>query len=120
MAPRDVGSEDNVATDLSSTAAPRARTFVQAHGDTARCVIENLGQAGVRLVLIGADGALGDIVLPVPATTAEEAAKTLADLREELPKLVNGLEIADWDRETTDALRIGSTHRRRMAGPRAN
>jgi hypothetical protein len=61
-------------------------------------------------VLVGADGVFGDIVVgrdvdPEMLTSA-------------LPELVPGLEITEWDRETTEAFTIGPAFRRRMAGPR--
>jgi len=101
-----------VADQSSSVALPKravraAREFVAAHGKPSRAVVEHLGRAGARVVLIGADGALGDVVVPDMAT-AEAAREAVADL-----------EPADWDRETTDAVTIGAAHRRRMAGPRA-
>jgi hypothetical protein len=70
-------------------------------------VVEYLGRAGARIVLIGADGILGDVVVPDVAS-GEAVCAAVADL-----------EVGEWDRDTTAAVRIGSTHRRRMAGPRA-
>lgn len=99
-------------TDTPSPVVPAAalrsaKEFVAAHGDSARAVVENLGQAGARVVLVGEDGLLGDVMVPNVAAGQELVAK--------LPDT----EAAEWDRETTSAVKIGSAHRRKMAGPRA-
>ncbi|WP_158889981.1 hypothetical protein [Amycolatopsis anabasis] len=84
-----------------------ARRFVAAHGKPSRAVVENIGRAGARVVLVGADGALGDVVVPGPAT-GEALVEAVADLGS-----------ATWDADTVNATVIGPEHRRRMAGPRA-
>ncbi|TVT60475.1 hypothetical protein ORV05_18515 [Amycolatopsis cynarae] len=84
-----------------------ARRFVAEHGKPSKAVVENIGRAGARVVLVGADGALGDVLVPAPAT-GEALVEAVADL-----------EPAEWDAETVNATRIGPEHRRRMAGPRA-
>jgi hypothetical protein len=106
-----------VAEQSSSTAAgagtappqavAAAQAFVAAHGKPSRAVVEYLGRAGARIVLVGADGILGDVVVPDVAS-GEAVCAAVADL-----------EVGEWDRDTTAAVRIGSAHRRRMAGPRA-
>ncbi|WP_440900606.1 hypothetical protein [Actinosynnema sp.] len=80
-----------------------ASAFVAAHGKPSRAVVENIGRAGARVVLVGADGAMGDVVLP-DVETAEKVVAAVADL-----------DAAEWDRETTEALKIGPEHRRKMA-----
>ncbi|MCP2170253.1 hypothetical protein LX83_007144 [Goodfellowiella coeruleoviolacea] len=84
-----------------------ATEFVAAHGAPARAVVERLGRAGARVVLVGADGALGDVVVPDVAT-GEAVCAAVPDLK-----------LTEWDRDTTAAVTIGAEHRRRMAGPRA-
>ncbi|PRW65261.1 hypothetical protein [Actinopolyspora mortivallis] len=84
-----------------------ARRFVSRHGGSARAVVENLGRGGARIVLIGEDGSLGDVMVADPATG------------EAVVEAVDGLESGEWDSETAAALTIGPDHRRRMAGPRA-
>lgn len=84
-----------------------ARAFVAAHGKPSRAVVERIGRAGARVVLVGADGALGDVVVPSPETG------------EALVAAVEDLEPAEWDAETVNATVIGPEHRRRMAGPLA-
>ncbi|OXM64936.1 MULTISPECIES: hypothetical protein [Amycolatopsis] len=81
-----------------------ARRFVAEHGKPAKAVVENIGRAGARVVLVGHDGAMGDIVVP-----AVETGQKLVDA-------VEDLEPAEWDAETTNSTRIGPGHRRRMAG----
>lgn len=91
----------------TAKAIATAQAFVREHGESARAVVEHLGNAGARVVLVGADGAFGDVLVPdVPTGTA-------------LVEAVDGLDAHDWDAETTAALKIGSAHRRKMAGPRA-
>ncbi|MEU4807240.1 hypothetical protein [Actinosynnema sp. NPDC023587] len=85
-------------------AVKTAEAFVAAHGKPARAVVENIGRAGARVVLVGDDGAMGDVILP----TVEEAEAVVA--------AVADLEAHEWDRETTAALKIGPAHRRKMAG----
>ncbi|WP_297541127.1 hypothetical protein [Amycolatopsis sp.] len=81
-----------------------ARAFVAAHGKSAKAVVENIGRIGARVVLVGADGALGDVVVPSPATG------------DALVEAVESLEAAEWDPATVNAVKIGSAHRRKMAG----
>jgi len=84
-----------------------ARKFVAEHGKPSKAVVENIGRAGARVVLVGADGALGDVIVKGPAAGAA------------LVEAVADLEAAEWDAATVGATVIGAEHRRRMAGPRA-
>lgn len=81
-----------------------ARDFVKRHGTPSRAVVENIGRAGARVVLVGADGALGDVVV-AGVETGDALVAAVADL-----------EPAEWDSETVQATKIGAEHRRRMAG----
>jgi hypothetical protein len=92
---------------LPRKAVAAANSFVGKHGRNTRAVVENLGQAGARVVLVGEDGMLGDVMVSDVATG------------EALVDAVDGLTAGEWDAETTAALKIGPAHRRRMAGPRA-
>lgn len=85
-------------------AVKTASEFVAAHGKPARAVVQNVGRTGARVVLVGDDGVMGDVVLPDVAS-AEAVVAAVADL-----------DLHEWDRETTDAVKIGPAHRRRMAG----
>jgi hypothetical protein len=92
------------------TARKRIAEFVKAHGKpgtAVKAVVEPIGRAGARIVLVGADGAMGDVMTETVevATQAVEAAE--------------GVEQAEWDRETTSAIKIGPAHRRKMAKMRS-
>jgi hypothetical protein len=99
----DSDSEETVVPP-SSAQLGAARKFVKAHGKPSRAVVENIGRAGARVVLVGADGAMGDVVVPSAATG------------EALIEAVEDLEAASWDAETVKATKIGPEHRRKMAG----
>lgn len=99
-------------TTEQETAAPAkavesAKAFVAKHGGAARGVVENLGLRGARIVLIGSDGAMGDVLVLSPA------------VGEAVVEAVDGLDAHDWDSTTVAELQIGAAHRRKMAGPRA-
>lgn len=100
-----------MAEETEKTIAPTgrqlaaARAFVAEHGKSAKAVVENVGRAGARVVLVGADGALGDIFVPSVATG------------EALVEAVEDLEPAEWDNSTVNLVKIGPAHRRKMAGP---
>ena len=101
-------AEDNEASARDDTPTAKqiaaARRFVAAHGAPSKAVVENIGRKGARVVLVGADGTLGDVLVPtVPAGSA-------------LIESVEDLEAAEWDAATVGATAIGAEHRRRMAG----
>lgn len=79
-----------------------AKNFIDEHGKPSKAVVEYLGRAGARVVLIGPDGALGDVVVPSVAA-GEALVEAMADL-----------ETAEWDPETVNATQISSEHRRKM------
>jgi len=101
---RDVAETADNVVPPSSAQLAAARKFVKAHGKPSRAVVENIGRVGARVVLVGADGALGDVVVPSVATG------------EALIEAVEDLEAASWDAETVQATKIGPEHRRKMAG----
>jgi hypothetical protein len=90
---------------LTKRQLANAREFVALHGKPSKAIVENIGRAGARVVLVGPDGALGDIVVPSVATG------------EALVEAVDDLEPAEWDTSTVNAVHIGAAHRRKMAGP---
>jgi hypothetical protein len=98
-------TEETIAPTGRQVAA--ARAFVEAHGKPSKAVVENVGRAGARVVLVGSDGALGDVFVPAVATG------------EALVAAVDDLEPAQWDASTVNSVKIGAPHRRRMAGPLA-
>jgi hypothetical protein len=93
-------------TKIPGRAVASAKAFVAAHGRPTRAVVERIGRAGARVVLVGNDGALGDIVVSEVA------------VGEAVVGAVTGVQAAEWDRETTAAAKIGPRHRRRMAAPK--
>lgn len=99
------GSEPPV-NGPSRKSVAAAEEFIRVHG-SARAVVENIGQAGVRVVLVGEDGMLGDVMV-----ADVETGQSLAEA-------VEGLTLSEWDTDTVGALQIGPEHRRKMAGPRA-
>lgn len=84
-----------------------ARGFVAEHGTPTKGVVERIGSMGARVVLVGADGAMGDVVAASPESGAA------------LIEAIDDIEAAEWDAETVNATVIGAEHRRKMAGPRA-
>jgi hypothetical protein len=106
-------STKDVETEETTTIAPTARQlksargFVEAHGKPSKAVVEHVGRGGARVVLVGSDGALGDVFVPAVATG------------EALVEAVEDLELAEWDTSTVNAVQIGPAHRRKMAGPLA-
>jgi hypothetical protein len=93
-------------TRIPGRAVASAKAFVAAHGRPTRAVVERIGRAGARVVLVGNDGAMGDIVVSDVA------------VGEALRDAVAGVHAAEWDRDTIAATKIGPRHRRRMATPR--
>ncbi|WP_367125809.1 hypothetical protein [Streptomyces phytohabitans] len=84
--------------------AKRISAFAAAHGGGAEGQIAYLGQRGVRLVLVAADGTWGDVVAPSRALAeraAERAGITLHDA---------------FDGELAEKVRTGPYEWSRMAG----
>lgn len=94
------------AEKLPRGAVAGARGFVARHGKPTRAVVERIGRRGARVVLVGTDGAMGDVMVPSVA------------VGERLTDAVPELSATSWDGETTAAATIGAAHRRKMAGPR--
>ena len=94
---------DEKTPQITPQALKAAKAFVAAHGKPSKAVVEPIGRAGARVVLVGADGAMGDVVVPTVETGEALVAK------------VDNLEAAEWDRETVSATKIGSGHRAKMA-----
>ncbi|WP_436496908.1 hypothetical protein [Actinokineospora sp. HUAS TT18] len=96
-------ADENTEPQVPAQAVKAATAFVAAHGAPTKAVVENIGRKGARVVLVGDDGALGDVMVPAPA--AGEA----------LVARVDGIELSEWDRETVSSTKIGAGHRRKMA-----
>ncbi|MBH0121270.1 hypothetical protein ACWDUD_17645 [Rhodococcus sp. NPDC003382] len=84
------------------------RSFVAAHGDTAKAVLQPIGEAGVRVTVVAADGTLGDRVVADLATAHAVV--------EALPNVT----VSDWDREVTSIATPQQGHWKKMAGWVAN
>ena len=104
---------DSAATDTTATPTVRApgdvvasvKKFVAREGGSAKVVQQAIGAAGVRITLVGdAGGVLGDRVVADLAT-----AQAVVDA-------VDGLEIAEWDRDLTSETTVKPSHYRKMAG----
>lgn len=86
-----------------SRSAKSVTQFAAAHGGSARAVVQGVAAHAVRITLVGADGILGDVVVP----DAETAEAVLAEA---------GVEPAEWDRELAASVELSAAHRARMAG----
>ncbi|WP_034276849.1 hypothetical protein [Haloechinothrix halophila] len=95
-------SEEKTTPTATRRQVSSARAFADAHGTPVRAVVEPIGRSGARVVLVGKDGALGDVVVP-----SVETGTALIDA-------VDDLEKSDWDSDTVGAAAIGPGHRRRM------
>lgn len=84
------------------------KAFIKDHGGSAKAVLQPLGRIGVRITLVGADGIMGDQVVPSLAS-----ANAVVDA-------VPNLDAAEWDRELTSTATPSPEHARRMAGWVAN
>jgi hypothetical protein len=93
--------------DISKRAARLAKeitTFAGAHGGDAQAQIAYVGQAGARIVLVGADGGWGDLMAP-----SVEDAKQAAERA--------GVTVHDaFDGELAGKVRTGPYEWSRMAG----
>ncbi|GAC68759.1 hypothetical protein [Gordonia soli] len=111
----DTGSETTTDTTTEEAAsAPRpsvpgrvisaVSSFVSREG-SAKAVLQPIGGAGVRITLVGEKGGLlGDQVVADLAV-----AQAVVDT-------VDGVEVAEWDRELTSETTVSPTHYRKMAG----
>jgi len=104
-------TDESTAAATAAVTAPEhivssIRKYVAAEGGQATAVLQPIGDAGVRITLVGAgDGVLGDRVV---RSLAE--AKAVVDA-------VDGLSEADeWDRELTSKAVVEPSHWRKMAG----
>ena len=82
--------------------------FVRRNGGSAKAVIAPVGADGVRVVLVGDNGVLGDQVVDDVATA------------QALVERVPDLELAEWDRELSALATPREGHYAKMAGWVAN
>lgn len=86
------------------TLAAAAR-FVRSNGGSASAVIEPVGTSGVRVLMVGSEnGVMGDQVVEDVETAHA------------LVGAVDGLELAEWDRELSAAATPRTGHWAKMAG----
>lgn len=90
---------------VPSTVHRALTAFVKAHHMPTKAVLQPVGEAGVRITLVGADGILGDQVVADLATAHAAVAA------------VEGIEIAEgWDRELVSTVNPAPGHAKKMAG----
>ncbi|KQR98650.1 hypothetical protein ASG12_09570 [Williamsia sp. Leaf354] len=78
--------------------------FVRRNGGSAKAVVEPVGADGVRVLLVGDNGVMGDQVVDDVATANA------------LVERVDGLEISEWDRELSSVANPRDGHHAKMAG----
>ena len=101
----DENSSTQQKVEAPTEVVASVRKFVAREGGSAKVVLQAIGDAGVRITLVGdANGILGDRVVPDLAT-----AQAVVDA-------VDGLEIAEWDRDLTSETTVSTSHYRKMAG----
>ncbi len=104
-------SEDTAETTIAAPDAPAGvvrsiRAFVEHAGGSATALLQPVGDAGVRITLVGGDGGiLGDRVV-----RDEPTAHAVVDA-------VAGLVVAEeWTRELVSRATVAPSHWRKMAG----
>ncbi len=78
--------------------------FLADHGGVASAVLQPVGRAGVRITLVGADGVMGDRVVP-----DLETARAVVDR-------FDAITVSEWDRELTSVVTPRIGHFKQMAG----
>ena len=86
-----------------AAAVDRIKAFSAAHPSPITAVVNHLGRRGARIVVIGADGVFGDVV--VSSMAAAERVCTEADVM-----------VGTWDRQTTALLTPEPADRKKMRG----
>ncbi|MFT3900135.1 MAG: hypothetical protein QM728_07835 [Gordonia sp. (in: high G+C Gram-positive bacteria)] len=97
---------ENAAPQAPGEVVSSIRRYVQREGGSATAILQPIGDAGVRITLVGGDGGLlGDRVVRDEAT-----AKAVVDS-------VEGLTVSDeWTRELVSTATVQPSHWRKMAG----
>ncbi|MGU3294535.1 hypothetical protein [Williamsia sp. M5A3_1d] len=78
--------------------------FVRRNGGSAKAVVEPIGADGVRVLLVGDNGVMGDQVVDDVVTANA------------LVERVAGLEAAEWDRDLSSVATPRDGHHAKMAG----
>lgn len=84
----------------------RLKSFAAKH-DGAAAVLQNMGEEGVRITLVGGDGVMGDQIV-ANTEQAEDAAERA------------GIDTSGWERELVAKANPEPGHHERMAGYRAH
>ncbi|AKP58567.1 hypothetical protein [Mycobacteroides abscessus] len=96
---------DEAKPTVPSTVHRALTAFVKAHHMPTKAVLQPVGETGVRITLVGADGVLGDQVVADLATARAAVAA------------VEGIEVAEgWDRELVSTATPAPGHVKKMAG----
>ncbi|MBY4130460.1 hypothetical protein HQO83_18860 [Rhodococcus fascians] len=98
------GIEKNTSNEIPKGTLAAVKRFLAEHGNSAQVVIQPVGRAGTRLTLVGADGVLGDQVVPSTAM-----AHAIVDRFDELNE-------GEWDRELVSSVNPAPGHYKKMAG----
>ncbi|ATQ27809.1 hypothetical protein D092_11065 [Rhodococcus ruber Chol-4] len=98
-----------MSADTQVVAAPAdivksLRSFVAAHGGSAKAVLQPVARGAVRITVVAEDGVLGDRVVRDLATAHAVV--------EALP----GVTVSEWDREVTSIATPQQGHWKKMAG----
>lgn len=88
-----------------SNVVSRLKAFSGRHGG-AKAVLQNMGEEGVRITLVGEDGIMGDQIVANEAQAKDAAEKA-------------GIDTSEWDRELVSKATTKQGHHARMAGYRA-
>ncbi|MBM7244644.1 hypothetical protein HQO12_02875 [Rhodococcus fascians] len=98
------GNEKDTSNEVPKGTLAAVKAFLADHGNSASVVIQPIGRAGTRLTLVGADGVLGDQVVPSTAVAHAIVAR-FDELTEE-----------EWDRELVSSVNPAPGHYEKMAG----
>ena len=104
------GSETPASEPATTVTAPAEvvrsiKGFIGHEGGSAKAVLQPVGEAGVRITLVGEKGGiLGDRVV-VDSATAEAVVAAIPNLEQ-----------AEWDRQLTTDTNVLPKHWRKMAG----
>ena len=86
-----------------SAAVDRVRAFSAAHPAPVTAVVNHMGRRGARIVVIGADGVFGDVVVSSMAAAERVCAEA-------------GVTVGTWDRQTSALLTPEPADRTKMRG----
>lgn len=93
----------SVDPDAPKGAVSTVDKFATEHGDGATAVLQYVGRSAVRVTLVGADGTLGDVVVPDMETAEQVVARSTAKQ-------------AEWDRELAAEVKTPKGLAKKMAG----